>query len=253
MSIYKDILFYLSVPKCVCCDNRLSKGDRALCSPCFSEYLETKRLSQCSHCLKNFSECLCPNDYLEKHFVHKLIKLFRYKPSESVDERIPANQLIYVAKRNKRIDLLDLVSDDLCHAIKASINYDGYVVTSVPRDRKRVRKYGFDHSECLAKAIAEKLGLKYKKLLKSKSKKAQKKTHGEERIRNAVFDYKKRIPDLKGKKVLLVDDIVTTGASLGNSASLIKGLGVKSIVGVCIGVTYKDKYVPFLKTKSQKI
>ena len=76
---------------------------------------------------------------------------------------------------------------------------------------------------------------------------AQKKTHGEERIRNALFDYRKGIPDIKGKRVLLVDDIVTTGASLGNSATLIKGLGVKSIVGVCIGVTYKDKHIPFQK------
>lgn len=246
MSIYKDILFYLSVPKCVCCDNRLNIDDRALCKDCFDGYLETRRKAQCSYCLKNFSECLCPNDYLEKHFVHKLIKLFRYKPSESPNERIPANQLIYNAKRNKRIDLFDLLSDDICHAIKASIDFDGYIVTSVPRDKKRIKKYGFDHSECLAKAIAKKLGLEYKKILKSKSKKAQKKTHGEERIKNAVFDYKRSLPDLKGAKILLVDDIVTTGASLGNSAVLIKGLGVKTIVGVCIGITYKDKYIPFL-------
>ena len=247
MSIYKDILFYLSVPRCVCCQKRLDKDERALCHSCFSEYLETKRLSRCSHCLKNFSECLCPNDYLEKHCVHKLIKLFRYKPSESPDERIPANQLIYIAKRNKRVDLFDFLSDELCHLIKASIDYDGCVITSVPREKKRVNKYGFDHSECLAKAIAKKLGLRYEKILKSKSKMAQKKTHGEERIRNALFDYRKRIPDIKGKRVLLVDDIVTTGASLGNSATLIKGLGVKSIVGVCIGVTYKDKHIPFQK------
>jgi ComF family protein len=153
--------------------------------------------------------------------------------------------LIYVAKRNKRFDLFDLLSDELCHAIKASLNYDGYVVASVPRDKKRVKKYGFDHSECLAKAIAKKLGLNYEKILISKSKKAQKKTHGEERLKNAVFDYRKSLPNINGKKVLLVDDIVTTGASLGNSATLIKGLGAKSIVGVCIAVTYKDKYVPF--------
>ena len=75
--------------------------------------------------------------------------------------------------------------------------------------------------------------------------KPQKKTHGEQRLKNAKFDYRRRIPDIKGKNVLLVDDIVTTGASMGNSAMLLHGLGAKRIVGVCLSIAYRDKYTPF--------
>ena len=245
MSLYTDILYYLSAPKCVCCGNRLERSERALCKKCHDGYLETKSLAKCSHCLHDFTECTCSNDYLNTHYIRKLIKLFRYTPSSSPDEHLPANQLIYIAKRHKRIDLFDFLSDELSRSIKANIKYDGYLVTNVPRDKKRKVEYGFDHSEVLAREVAKKLGLKYVKVLKSKSKKAQKKVKGEERIRNATFDYLKRIPDLSGQNIILIDDISTTGASLGNSAMLIKGLGAKKIVGACIAVTFKDMYKPF--------
>ena len=66
-----------------------------------------------------------------------------------------------------------------------------------------------------------------------------------ERIKNARFNYVKNPPDVKGRRILLVDDIVTTGASLGNSAALIRGLHPKEIVGVALSVAYRDKFVPF--------
>ena len=172
--------------------------------------------------------------------VPKLIKLFRYKPSSDPNERVAANQLIYNIKRVKRRDLLDFISDEMICAINKSISTDNLVVTNVPRKPGRVLKYGFDHSEEIAKAISVKLGIKYVKLLKSKLKAAQKKLYGDERIRNAKFDYLKRSADVAGKRVLLIDDIVTTGASMGACAVLIRGLGAREVIGACMGITYRD-------------
>ena len=176
----------------------------------------------------------------------KLLKIFRYKPSSDPNKRIPANQLIYVIKRVNRRDLVDFISDEMIVAIKNSIDFKDYILSNVPRKRSRVLKYGFDHSEEIAKSIANKLGLKYIKLLKSKSKLAQKKLHGEERIKNAEFDILKKKQNLKAKRVLLIDDIVTTGASMGASAMLIRALGAKEVVGACLAITYRDEYKPIL-------
>jgi hypothetical protein len=82
----------------------------------------------------------------------------------------------------------------MINAIKNSINYENYVVSNVPRKRSRILKYGFDHSREIAEAISKKLGLKYVKLLESKSKAAQKKLHGDARIKNAEFDILKKHP-----------------------------------------------------------
>lgn len=240
----KKLLFYMTVPKCVCCGEKLDFDDRALCKNCLQEYDASKN-SFCSLCFKRLPYCKCSNKYLKSHMISTLIKIFRYKPSSDPNEKIPSNQLIYVIKRVRRKDLLDFISDEMINAIKNSINYENYVVSNVPRKRSRILKYGFDHSREIAEAISKKLGLKYVKLLESKSKAAQKKLHGDARIKNAEFDILKKHPDVNGKRVLLIDDIVTTGASMGASAMLIKALGAKEVVGVCLAITYRDDYRPF--------
>ncbi len=244
-SFFGKILFYLTVPKCICCGEKLNIEEKALCKTCFAEYEESKNTT-CSVCFSKLSSCKCSNKYLKSHMMPKLLKIFRYKPSSDPNERIPSNQLIYVVKRVKRRDLVDLISDELITVINNSINTKSFIISNVPRKRSRVLKYGFDHSEEIAKAISKKLGMKYVKILKSKSKRPQKKLHGNERIKNAEFDILKRKESLKGKRVLLIDDIVTTGASMGASAMLIRALGAKEVVGACLAISYRDEYKPFL-------
>ena len=247
--LIKNILFYMTVPKCVCCRKKLDRSDRALCKACFSEYEKSKD-RVCSVCFKKLPECKCPNEYLESHAVRKLVKVFRYKPSADPNERIPANELIYNVKRVKRRDLIDFISDEVIKTIKFSLKHEDYVITNVPRKPSRVLEYGLDHSEEIAKAVAKKLDIKYVKLLKSHLKSPQKKVHGEDRIKNAEFDYLKNHPSVKGKRVIILDDIVTTGASMGACALLIKGLGAKEVAGACIAIAFKDKYTPFAKSDS---
>ena len=238
-------LFYLTVPKCVCCEERLDVDDKALCKSCLESYRESKK-AKCSICLKRLCECTCPNQYLESHFIHKIVKVFRYKNSAEPDVLVPANELIYNVKRVARRDLVNFIADEMAEAVSNSVKIDNFIVTSVPRSAGRVNKYGFDHSEKIAKAIAKRLGIKYIRLLTSRLKLAQKKTKGIERIRNAVFEYRKNHIDVSGSSVILVDDIVTTGASMGNSAVMIKGLGARHIVGLCFAIAYKDDYKSFV-------
>ena len=244
--IYNSALYYLTVPKCVCCRERLDIDDKALCKDCLKEYRNIK-LSNCSICSLPLEKCSCVNDFLDRHYVHKLVKLFRYKQPAHPNDRMPANELIYNIKRTNRRDLLSFITDELVSAIENTVDYKKFIITNVPRKTSRVTKYGLDHSAEIAKSIAKRLNIKYVKTLKSTSKKPQKKTHGDERLKNAKFDYLRKSPEIKGKNILLVDDIVTTGASMGNSAMLLHGLGVKRIVGVCLSIAYRDKYKPFAK------
>ena len=71
--------------------------------------------------------------------------------------------------------------------------------------------------------------------------------HGSrERIGNAAMQYIGE-PDLHGKRILLVDDIVTTGASMASAATLLRANGAKKIVGASFSIAYLDPYVPFEK------
>ncbi len=241
---FKDIidsaLFYLSVPKCVGCKDRLLKSERALCSKCMIEYNEVK-LRDCSICSRTLDKCSCTNKHLDSHYVHKLIKVFRYVKRED----LPSNNLIYSLKRDNRRDVLEFLTNELSNAIDNSLEIkEDFIITNVPRRKKEAKRYGLDHAKLLAKALAKHYSAAYYQPLNPKSKKAQKKTAGEERLLNARFKLKKSAKDLSGKTVVIVDDIVTTGASMGACAMLLKALGAKRIIGAAISIAYKDRYVP---------
>lgn len=243
----RRVLYYLSVPKCVSCGERLELSDRALCASCLDQHVKNRR-TVCSVCHSERPLCTCSNAYLEKHHVKSLVKLFVYR-SASDGRKVPSNELIYTLKRHFRRDIIDLLSSELANSVKANVSdYQNYAITSIPRSKKRVQKYGYDHAQKLAIAVADKLGISYIQLLSSSQKVAQKKQKSREmRIANAKYRYKSG-KELKHRKLLLLDDVVTTGASMAACADMLHAKGASKIVGVCLGIAFKDKYVPFEKT-----
>lgn len=233
--VLKYALHLISVPKCVCCKERLDFPNYVFCPKCSAEYKENKARN-CGICAKPLYDCDCTNHYLEAHFIKRLFKVFRYKQR---DENRAANSLIYSLKRDNREDVLAFAADELCAAMSASVTSDEVIFTNVPRRRAAIVKYGIDHSADLARRIAKRLGKKYLPLLASKSKVEQKALRGADRLRNADF-YVKRKLDLTGKTVIIVDDIVTTGASMASAAMLIRGLGAKKIWGAALATAYRD-------------
>lgn len=240
MKLIDKILYYISVPKCVACGERLSAEDTCLCADCLSDYREHCNRN-CSSCAKVLSACGCTNEYLDAHLVHRLAKVFRYTP----DHTNTASRLIYSLKRDNDRRVLEFLSDELALAIKNSIpSPEDYIFTSVPRRRSAKVKYGIDHAALLSAKTAEKLGAEHRVLLVSKSKHAQKSAGGiENRIKNIDIRLKREGCDLSGKRVIIIDDIVTTGASMACAAIALKGAGAKSITGAALAIAYKDNRV----------
>ena len=237
-------IYYVSVPKCVCCKDKLDYGERGLCKRCIKGYEEHKRRN-CPKCSKILSECFCTYDSLESHGIKNLIKIFRYSKTE---QSLPSNYLIYSMKQDNRKDVIDFLADEMSDSINKCINEDlsRYVITNVPRRKRAIVEFGYDHAERLAKAVSDKLNIEDVELLRSKSKKPQKSVYGHARVENAKFEYKcKNDYSLKGKSVILIDDIVTTGASMTNCATLIRGLKPRKIIGACLGTAYKESYIDF--------
>jgi len=244
----KRICFLLSVPTCTRCNQRLDFDDKALCKACKTEYLRQKQ-TRCSVCNKELPFCSCSLEYIRKHYVLNLTKLFRYDDTE---ESKAGNSLIYSLKSDYRRDVVDFLAEEIadsinnCNIIKEDKRND-YIVTNLPRRRKAIINTGYDHAAFLAKRVAKKLGLTYVKLLVSEAKHEQKKSKGrEDRLKNAKYEYKKNLKiELKGKYVILIDDVLTSGASMSAGAMLIHGLGAKRIIGSTISIAAKDDYRPF--------
>lgn len=104
------------------------------------------------------------------------------------------------------------------------------VVTCVPMGRASQRRRGFNQAERIARPLAEYLELPYEALLeKCRQNRTQHDLSAGERLENVRDVYAARRP-LAGQTVLLVDDIVTTGATLSACTRVLKAAGAGRVV-----------------------
>ena len=245
VELYNRALFLLSVPKCICCEEPLDYGERALCPKCLDEY-RAQKTRNCSRCAKVIPKCTCSNFYMERHYLKNVAKVFRYDASK---RELPGNMLIYSLKHDNRRDVFDFLANELAQsitqALQVSDHPERFTITNVPRRPSAIRENGYDHSRELAKRVAKILGVEYAQFLTSKAKKAQKDTHGELRKQNAVFAYRRSAAkrSLRGLTVIIVDDVITTGASVSACAAMLRGMGATRFLGATLSIAYKDSYI----------
>lgn len=108
----------------------------------------------------------------------------------------------------------------------------------VPLDEKRLKWRGFNQAEELAKELSHFLNLPLLNnvLIKTKATQPQTElTDERERRENVrgVFELKNK-EKIKGEKILLVDDVSTTGSTLEEAAKVLKKTGAKEVWGVVI-------------------
>ena len=107
------------------------------------------------------------------------------------------------------------------------------IVTWVPVSRRRRRTRGFDQVELLANAVAPELGIPVEALLeKYRDNRANSGLRTpEERRANVLGVYRAAAPDrIAGKRVLLLDDIVTTGATASECARVLLTAGAEEVL-----------------------
>ena len=110
-------------------------------------------------------------------------------------------------------------------------------ITWVPLSRRRLRRRGYDQARLLAEDLAGRTGLPCAPLLqKRRHNRAQSVTgSAEKRRKNVKGVYAAPDADaVRGKRVLLVDDIVTTGATLSECASVLRKAGAKEVCAVTV-------------------
>lgn len=107
------------------------------------------------------------------------------------------------------------------------------LVTFVPLSKNHRRERGYNQSEALAEELGRLLNLPVKPVLeKVKENKTQHLLSAKERRQNVRNVYRAS-SEVHGKKVLLVDDIVTTGATLRECAGQLYRAGAEKVFALC--------------------
>jgi ComF family protein len=105
------------------------------------------------------------------------------------------------------------------------------VITFVPMTRKKERKRGYNQSELLANEVSKHMDIPVEKLIaKIRSTSQQKRLGARQRRVNlrGSFDLENGA-EVKGKTILLVDDIRTTGSTINECAYVLNCYGAKAV------------------------
>ena len=110
-------------------------------------------------------------------------------------------------------------------------------ITWVPVSRRRLRQRGYDQARLLAEEIAKRKGYICEAMLRKKRHNRAQSTAGSaEKRRQNVKDVFEILPDaeVRGKTVLLIDDIVTTGATLSECAGVLRRAGASKVIALTL-------------------
>ena len=208
MGIFSGILDLLFPPKCTFCRKLLRNGETGMCGKCQLTLPYTEHGGEQSGDF--YEKCISPLYYEDE--VREAILRFKFHEMTA-----------YAGLFGKLI----------AECVRENIPYDYDLISWVPLSAKRLKKRGYDQAGLLAMAAALELGdLAVETLVKHTDVPAQSGIGGAEK-RRANISGCYRVADaelIESKRILLIDDIVTTGSTLSECARVLLSAGAEEVI-----------------------
>lgn len=210
---------------CLDCQSTLEISEYNYCL-CNQKPLRLPLLSpkgKCYRCKdKKLSGLYCALPYKEKSLTRRLIHRFKYDPYT----------------RNLKEALAGIVIEHLVIAKNnAEKIWRNGILLPIPMEKKKLKFRGYNQAGELAKELSEIIKIPAIEgiLIKTRPTLSQMQLSKEKREENLIGAFKIKSPvALSGKKVFLVDDVYTTGATMEECAKVLRAAGVKQVWGIAI-------------------
>jgi len=227
--VLKDYLakaINILVPRiCFICDEKITEG--YLCSKCLNqiEFIYPPLCPFCSNRLTNKKEKICAKCAKNRFPYEKLICITKYKN--------PVVDLIHSFKYKNYDFLVELFASLMIkHLTKIGFEPGGYdIITAVPLYKTKLRDRGYNQAGLLAQYLANYFKICFKDdiIYATRESSSQAKLDKISRLENLKGAFTAR-EGLENKKVILVDDIFTTGSTVKECAYALKEKGAKITV-----------------------
>lgn len=226
-------LFDLLYPRrCPVCDDIV--GGRALiCEPCRLR-LHPVGEPLCKKCGKPLSTAeaeYCPDCGRKKHLYVRGRAALEY---DSV-----MRESIGRFKYKNRREYGDFYVQELLRACGEAVrSWNPDLLIPIPLHKSRRRKRGFNQAELIARGLGKELGIPVSadSLLRTKKTSPQKELNDQERKSNLKNAFQLAKDNVKFKKILLIDDIYTTGSTIDAAASVLLDHGAEKVYFLCISI-----------------
>lgn len=209
MGFFSNILDLFFPPKCIFCGRFLQKGAACLCEKCADSLPFTKG-AQVSQKGDFFDVCVSP--LLYEGDVRKSVLRFKFRGAAAY---------------------ADCYGSLMAQCVRENLSGKYNLITWVPLSSKRAKARGYDQAMLLALAVALELDdVAVETLVKTTNVQAQSTiTDKEMRRANVSGVYELKDKELiEGKRILLIDDIITTGSTLSECARVLLMSGAESVV-----------------------
>lgn len=223
LDFLSDMLF---PPACLGCSQPLSSG--VLCAQC-QDNIEIYKTLFCGSCAARLPDL--------KKICHKDTQYILGTASRYDD--MPVQKLIHTLKfygvRDAAVPLSDIL---IKYIARMELDLQGFTVIPIPLSIKRRRGRGFNQSALIAGYVAKYFSLPFEEhiLTRITHNKPQSETNDlAERKENIHGCFS--VPDpqlLAGKKILLIDDVTTSGTTFLEAARVLKASGAKKIIALAV-------------------
>lgn len=196
--------------KCVFCRTLLPGGDRRCCEGCAAEIAGREQCTR-GYYVKTRWAALSYAGKVREALIRYKFQGFRFYAEE--------------------------LGDILSRCIDRNLAGQYDLITWIPVSRKRRRKRGYDQAMLLAYRAAENLNVPVERLLeKPVDNPAQSGlTDRVERQANVQGVYRAVNPErITGKRILLIDDVITTGATIEEAGRILLDAGAKEVIGAAL-------------------
>ena len=226
--VLKSLIYILFPRRCVGCGKVIYPNEK-FCEDCDFEKFRIQ-YPKCFYCGQENNLCSC--SLFERKYDY-IFSPFYYDDINS--------KSITRFKYNGHLDNGKFFADEMSRILMKDFDYEQIdVVLNVPMTKKSKRMHGFSQTAYLAKIISKNIDKTFEPLclIKTRETPSQKNLKFKERITNlkGAFRVSEKI-DLKGKTVLLCDDVKTTGTTLNECSKALKRAGAKQVVCLTAAMT----------------
>lgn len=211
------------------CGIRACKDEFPICRKCMPKTARLLR-GKCVACGRTAASCDCPNPTGTRF-------LFFYGNRQS-------KRIVYAIKENADTRLADFLAELMISA--NGIDGKSYdAVTYVPRSARGIRDAGYDQAKLLARSVSKLLHIPLVTALVRVGSEEQKLLSAKERADRMKSKYRLS-PEFENKEpvfrqILLIDDVYTTGATMGACCALLKSGVSKHVTPLAAAKTNRKK------------